>query len=163
MTAAAAEPDKKQVDAIKRLAQQYGTREDQVDDLLRGRKLVDLYKVVREGIQTSEPAYSLKNLEVFYAPERTEEIKSGDDSIVAFERWLALGDDTLLQQIEEYNAFDCRSTKLCRDWLLTLRPSEVEWFDPKNSGRARRREGKGAGGETPRERRAHSRASPGTF
>jgi uncharacterized protein len=133
VSAAVAEPDKKQVDAVKRLAQQYGTREDQVDDLLRGRKLVDLYKVVREGIQTSEPAYSLKNLEVFYTPKRTEAIKSGGDSIVAFERWLALGDDTLLQQIEEYNAFDCRSTKLCRDWLLTLRPSDVEWFDPKKA------------------------------
>lgn len=131
VSAASAEPDKKQVDAIKRLAQQYGTREDQVDDLLRGRKLVDLYKVVREGIRTSEPAYSLKNLEVFYAPERTEAITSGGDSIVAFERWLVLGDETLLQQIEEYNAFDCRSTRLCRDWLLSLRPAEVEWFDPK--------------------------------
>jgi uncharacterized protein len=130
VSAAAAGPPEKQVDAIKRLAQHYGTREDQVDDLLRGRKLVDLYKVVREGIQTSEPAYSLKNLEVFFAPERTEAITSGGDSIVAFERWLALGDDTLLQQIEDYNAFDCRSTRLCRDWLLTLRPPDVEWFDP---------------------------------
>lgn len=127
------EPDKKQVDAIKRLAQQHGTREDEVDDLLRGRKLVDLYKVVREGIRTSEPAYSLKNLEVFYAPERTEAITSGGDSIVAFERWLVLGDDALLEQIEEYNAFDCRSTRLCRNWLLTLRPSGVEWFDPKKA------------------------------
>ena len=133
VSAASAEPDKKQVDAIKRLAQQYGTREDQVDDLLRGRKLVDLYKVVREGIRTSEPSYSLKNLEAFYAPERTEAITSGGDSIVAFERWLVLGDDTLLKQIEEYNAFDCRSTMLCRDWLLSLRPAEVEWFDPKKA------------------------------
>src|SRR6266550_886376 len=49
--------------AIKRLAQVYGTRENEVDDLLRNRKLVDLYKVVREAVQTSEPAYSLKNLE----------------------------------------------------------------------------------------------------
>ncbi len=133
VSAASAEPDKKQVDAIKRLAQQYGTREDQVDDLLRGRKLVDLYKVVREGIRTSEPSYSLKNLEAFYAPERTEAITSGGDSIVAFERWLTLGDDTLLKQIEEYNAFDCRSTMLCRDWLLSLRPDDVAWFDPKTA------------------------------
>jgi uncharacterized protein len=87
VSAVSAEPDRKQVDVIKRLAQQYGTREDQVDDLLRGRKLVDLYKVVREGIRTSEPSYSLKNLEAFYAPERTEAITSGGDSIVAFERW----------------------------------------------------------------------------
>ena len=52
--------------ALKRLAMVHGTREAQVDDLLRRRKLVDLYKVVREGIRISEPRYSLKNLEVFY-------------------------------------------------------------------------------------------------
>ena len=121
---------KKQVDAIKRLAQQHGTRENQVDDLLRDRKLVDLYKVVREAVRTSEPRYSLKNLETFFAEKRTQAIADGGNSIVVFERWLALRDDRLLKQIEEYNAFDCRSTMLCRDWLVGLRPSEVEWFDP---------------------------------
>lgn len=121
---------KKQVDTLKRLAQEYGTRENEVDALLRSRKLVDLYKVVREAVQTSEPAYSLKNLEVFFAPERTQEITSGGDSIVAFERWLVLRDDSILKQLEEYNAFDCKSTKQCRDWLLSLRPESVEWFDP---------------------------------
>ena len=119
-----------QDDALKRLAQQHGTRENQVDDLLRNRKLVDLYKVVREGIRVSEDSYSLKNLEVFFAPERTQDIQEGNASIVAFERWLALGDDKILGQIEQYNEFDCRSTRLCRDWLLQSRPENVEWFDP---------------------------------
>ncbi|CAN5309586.1 TM0106 family RecB-like putative nuclease [soil metagenome] len=121
---------RQQDDAIMRLAQAHGTRENEVDDLLRDRKLVDLYKVVREGIRISEPSYSLKNLEVFFAEERTETIKSGGDSVVAFERWLVLRDDAILKEIEVYNAFDCRSTMQCRDWLLTLRPAEVEWFDP---------------------------------
>jgi predicted RecB family nuclease len=116
--------------ALKRLAQEYGTRENEVDDLLRGRKLVDLYKVVREGVRVSEPSYSLKNLEVFFAPERTQTIKSGGDSIVVFERWLVLRDDALLKQIEEYNAVDCKSTQLCHDWLLGLRPPAVAWFNP---------------------------------
>ncbi|HEX2722083.1 MAG TPA: TM0106 family RecB-like putative nuclease, partial [Gemmatimonadaceae bacterium] len=116
--------------AIKRLAQSYGTRENEVDDLLRNRKMVDLYKVVREAVQTSEPAYSLKNLEVFFAEKRTQEITSGGDSIVAFERWVKTGDNSLLTQIESYNAFDCFSTQLCRDWLLSLRPPDTIWFDP---------------------------------
>jgi uncharacterized protein len=122
---------KQQVDTLKRLAQEHGTRENDLDDLLRNRKLVDLYKVVREAVRTSEPAYSLKNIEVFFAPGRTQEIRSGGDSVVAFERWLLLRDDRILKQLEEYNAFDCRSTKQCREWLLTLRPPELEWFDPK--------------------------------
>ncbi|HEU4994617.1 MAG TPA: TM0106 family RecB-like putative nuclease, partial [Gemmatimonadaceae bacterium] len=121
---------KEQVDALKLLAQQYGTRENEVDDLLRNRKFVDLYKVVRESVRVSEPRYSLKNLETFFAPARTETITSGGDSIVAFERWLVTGEDELLEQIEEYNAFDCRSTRLCRDWLLSLRPKDTPWFDP---------------------------------
>jgi predicted RecB family nuclease len=121
---------RQQDDAIMRLAQAHGTRENEVDDLLRDRKLVDLYKVVREGIRISEPSCSLKNLEVFFAEQRTETIKSGGDSVVAFERWLVLRDDAILKEIEVYNAFDCRSTMQCRDWLLTLRPAEVEWFDP---------------------------------
>lgn len=121
---------KEQVEALKLLAQMYGTRENEVDDLLRNRKFVDLYKVARESVRVSEPSYSLKNLEVFFGPKRTETIASGGDSIVAFERWLVTGDDSLLKQIEEYNAFDCRSTRLCRDWLLTLRPDETPWFDP---------------------------------
>ncbi len=117
-------------DAIKRLAQSYGTRENEVDDLLRNKKLVDLYKVVRDAVRTSEPAYSLKNLEVFFAPERREEIKSGGDSIVAFERWMKCGDEMLLQHIADYNQFDCLSTRQCRDWLISLRPQECSWFDP---------------------------------
>lgn len=62
--------------------------------------------------------------------KRTQEITSGGDSIVAFERWLKTGDESLLQQIEDYNAFDCLSTLLCRDWLLSLRPANTKWLDP---------------------------------
>ncbi len=102
----------RQVEALKHLAQSYGTRENEVDDLLRNRKMMDLYKVVREAIQTSEPAYSLKNLEVFFAPERTQEIKGGGDSIVAFEQWIHTQDESLLQNIAAYNEFDC----LARIW-----------------------------------------------
>jgi len=59
--------------ALKRLMSLHGTREAEVDHLLRAGKLVDLYKVVREGLRVSEPRYSIKNLEIFYgnnAPAR---------------------------------------------------------------------------------------------
>ena len=49
--------------ALKRLMSKYGTREAEVDHLLRSKVFVDLYKVVRQGIQISEPSYSIKNLE----------------------------------------------------------------------------------------------------
>jgi predicted RecB family nuclease len=115
--------------ALKRLAMVHGTREVEVDDLLRRRKLIDLYKVVREGIRVSEPAYSLKNIEVFYAEGRSGDVTSASDSIVVYDRYLQSGDSILLDQIGSYNEADCRSLLLCRDWLLTLRPTETAWFD----------------------------------
>lgn len=115
--------------ALKRLAMYHGTREKEVDDLLRGDRLVDLYKVVAEAIQTSEPRYSIKNMEVFYLPGgRQGEVKTAGDSIVIYERWRQLGVEAMLQEIADYNEIDCRSTRMCRDWLLSLRPPETAWF-----------------------------------
>jgi predicted RecB family nuclease len=114
--------------ALKRLAMYHGTRETAVDDLLRQGRLVDLYQVVRESIRTSEPGQSIKDLEVFYlADKRGGEVKSAGDSIVAYEKWRSTQDLGLLGQIAAYNELDCRSTRLCRDWLLTLRPAGAAW------------------------------------
>src|SRR3546814_6983568 len=78
----------------------HGTREVEVDDLLRHHKLVDLYRVVREALRTSEPGYSIKNMEKFYLPDsRQGEVKTGGESIVIYERWRRLGDPQLLQAI----------------------------------------------------------------
>jgi predicted RecB family nuclease len=115
--------------ALKRLAMVHGTRESAVDDLLRRRKLVDLYKVVREGLRISEPRYSLKNVEVFYARDRAGYVTTALDSVVFYERWLQGGEGLLLDQIAQYNEADCRSLLMCRDWLVSLLPSDIPWFD----------------------------------
>lgn len=52
--------------ALKRLAMYHGTLETEVDDILRRGQLIDLCRVVRDAIRTSEPGYSIKNLEAFY-------------------------------------------------------------------------------------------------
>ena len=115
--------------ALKRLAMYHGTREAEVDDLLRRRKLVDLYRVVREAIRVSEPSYSIKNLEAFYLPEgRGGDVTTAGESIVMYERWRRLGLPELLHEIVAYNTADCRSTRMCRDWLVTLRPGDATWF-----------------------------------
>jgi predicted RecB family nuclease len=115
--------------ALKGLAMIHGTREAEIDDLLRRRKLVDLYKVVREAIRISEPGYSLKNVEVFYAAERAGEVTTALDSVVFYENWLQSGDRSLLDRIAQYNEDDCRSLLMCRDWLLSLRPRDIPRFD----------------------------------
>lgn len=113
--------------ALKRLMSLHGTREAEVDQLLRAGKLVDLYKVVREGLRVSEPRYSIKNLETFYADKRQGEVKSAGASIVYYERWKETRDAQLLADIRDYNEDDCRSTWQLREWLLTLRPQGLPW------------------------------------
>ena len=115
--------------ALKRLAMLHGTREGEVDDFLRQHRLIDLYRVVREAIRTSEPAYSIKNMEKFYRSEAREgEVTTAGDSIVIYERWRRLGEKQLLEEIAEYNRVDCSSTRQCRDWLAAMRTPGAPWL-----------------------------------
>jgi uncharacterized protein len=114
--------------ALKRLSVFHGTREAELDDLLRRRKLVDLYRVVIEGVRVSEPSYSIKNMEAFYMPKREGEVKTAGQSVVVYENWRKLQDPALLREIEDYNRIDCVSTLLLRDWLNSIRPATASWF-----------------------------------
>jgi uncharacterized protein len=131
--------------ALKRLAMLHATRESEVDDLLRQGALVDLYKVVREALRTSEPGYSIKDIEHFYRPPRAGGVQTAGASLVFYERWRDARasaqpgdarasappgdthDDALLREIEAYNRDDVESTAGLHDWLLTLRPRELPW------------------------------------
>ncbi len=110
--------------ALARLAQRHATREDEVDRLLRGRVLVDLYRVVRQGIRASVESYSIKRLEPLYGLHREVALKDAGSSIVEFEVWLGRGataeglvGDQILRGIEGYNRDDVLSTWRLRDWL----------------------------------------------
>ncbi|MDD2685061.1 MAG: TM0106 family RecB-like putative nuclease [Gallionella sp.] len=113
--------------ALKKLMSLHGTREAEVDNLLRTQKMIDLYKVVREGIRVSEPRYSIKNIEHFYLEHRTGDVTNAGASIVYYERWKETGDPQLLKDIEDYNFDDVRSTYELQQWLLSLRPGELPW------------------------------------
>ena len=107
--------------AIKRLAGRYGTREEEVDRLLRGEAFVDLHRAVRQGIRASVESYSIKRLEPLYGFERAVDLRDAGTSIVEFETWLELGQgkerEELRTQIEGYNRDDCLSTLHLREWL----------------------------------------------
>lgn len=107
--------------ALKRLAAKYATREEEVDQLLRGEVLVDLYRVVRQGIRASVESYSIKKLEPLYGFDRGVELREASSALANFEAWLQLGGgtgaDELLEQIAGYNEDDCVSTLKLRDWL----------------------------------------------
>lgn len=114
--------------AIKRLMTSHGVRESAVDQMLRESRLVDLYKVVREGLRVSKDSYSIKAIEAFYSEKRTSDVKKATDSIVVYERWRESRDPALLESIRQYNEEDCRSTWQLRTWLLSLRPEGLPWF-----------------------------------
>jgi predicted RecB family nuclease len=113
--------------ALKKLMSLHGTREEEVDQLLREHRLVDLYRVVSEGIVASTPSYSIKDIEVFYRAGREGEVKNAGASIVAYEQWRENRDPALLEAIERYNEDDCESTAQLHEWLLGIRPSELPW------------------------------------
>jgi predicted RecB family nuclease len=119
-----------EVTALKRLMGQYGTREREVDDLLRRDVFVDLFAVVRNGVRVSQPRYSIKNLEVFLPIEREAEIKEGGTSILMFEEWMRTQDGAILEEIAAYNEEDCRATHLLRDWLLERKAEAIAEFGP---------------------------------
>jgi len=112
--------------ALKRLMSLHGTREDEVDNLLRFHKLVDLYAVVREGIRVGEPSYSIKYIEHFYSGARSGDVKTAGASIVFYEQWKATRDGALLQAIEDYNKADVVSTFELREWLMSIRPTGAD-------------------------------------
>ena len=115
--------------AVKRLAGRHGTREEEVDQLLRGGVFVDLYRTVKQGIRASVESYSIKRLEPLYGFNRGVDLRDANESIVEFETWLELGQgeerEDLLAEIKGYNRDDCLSTLHLRDWLEEQR-AELE-------------------------------------
>ncbi|MFC1660187.1 TM0106 family RecB-like putative nuclease [Gemmatimonadota bacterium] len=112
--------------AVKRLMGRYGTREEEVDRLLRGGVFVDLYRVVRQGLRASVESYSIKKLEPLYGYERRVDLRAASSALANFEAWLELGrkdesGNALLQEIQGYNRDDCLSTLRLRDWLEECR------------------------------------------
>ncbi len=120
------------------MAARHGTREADVDRLLRDGVFVDLYPIVRRALRIGSRSYSIKKLEPLYMGDevRTSDVQKGDDSIVRYAEARALRDDgeegaaqEILDDLADYNRYDCVSTLRLRDWLVDrardagLRPS----------------------------------------
>ena len=122
--------------SFQRMSTEFGTREQEIDDLLRGHVFADLFTVVRQAMRISQPSYSLKKVEAFYFKREEEGVFEKGGPILAYEEWLETRDPATLQEIENYNREDCVSTVALRHWLLQLRAEaeaqfgkELPWFD----------------------------------
>ena len=99
----------------------FATREDEVDDLFRLGVFVDLYRVIRQGVQAGVESYSIKRLEPLCGYERQVDLQDATASLIAFEAALedgtAAGDAGRQRVVAGYNEDDCRATLALRDWL----------------------------------------------
>lgn len=116
--------------AIKRMAGQHSTCVDEVDELLRGEVLVDMFRAVRQGLRASVESYSIKKLEPFYEYKRDVNLPDANLALQTFQTVLAFGPgeedlDDIKTAIEGYNRDDCVSALRLRDWLERLR-AELE-------------------------------------
>src|SRR5690606_28341499 len=81
--------------ALKVLSCRHGTREAEVDQLLRNDVLVDLHTVVRQSLRASVETYSLKELEVFHGFKRQIEKRDAARAMQCFGWWLETGEEDL--------------------------------------------------------------------
>ncbi len=116
--------------ALKRLMTKHSTREEDVDNLLRAVRFVDLYARRAAGHTSQRRNYSIKQLEQFYAFKRHESLESAKKSLLEVERLLALNltselTDEHKRVVVDYNKDDCLSTLRLRDWLEDLRSQQI--------------------------------------
>lgn len=114
--------------ALTKMAARHGVYEDEVATLLDGGVFVDLYAVVKSGVRVGSPSYSIKRLEPLYMGDDLRDsdgVTAGGDSIIEYQRYreaVAAGDALeaarRLEDLRQYNEYDCLSTLRLRDWLL---------------------------------------------
>ncbi|MCD5345950.1 TM0106 family RecB-like putative nuclease [Agromyces sp. H3Y2-19a] len=124
------------------IAARHGVGEAEVDQLLADGVLVDLYPIVKRAVRVGSRSYSIKKLEPLYMGSelREADVKSGADSITEYVRAgelqalaLAIGPASpveaadaaaeaarILDDLADYNRYDCVSTLRLRDWLLAV-------------------------------------------
>lgn len=109
------------------IAARHGEGEEEVDQLLRDNVFVDLYPMVKKSVRVGSRSYSIKKLEPLYMGDqlRTGDVTNAAASITEYADAMELiANGNLvegqhkLDEIADYNTYDCVSTLRLRDWLL---------------------------------------------
>lgn len=116
--------------AIKRLASRCAIFEQEVDQLLRSERFVDLFSVIKETLIASVESYSLKDIEQFTDYTREADLRLASDARRRLSIALDFDDvGSLLHSdfdlIEAYNKDDCLATKALHDWIESIYQDKV--------------------------------------
>jgi uncharacterized protein len=108
--------------ALKRLVGKYGTKEDELDHLLRAGVFVNLHSITRRAIIAGVESYSLKDLEKLHGYLRIVDLRTVAPHKLLYEGLLESGSiedvyDETKSIVRDYNKDDCISTKYLRNWL----------------------------------------------
>ncbi|MDA1196157.1 MAG: TM0106 family RecB-like putative nuclease [Planctomycetota bacterium] len=116
--------------AFKKLASRYVTRVEELNELLRAERFVDLYPIVRQAVRAGVESYSIKKLEQYYEFTRQVSLADVHQPLIAVEMALESKapdaiDQTIRDAVQGYNEDDCRSTLALRNWLERLRDDAI--------------------------------------
>ena len=160
--------------ALKRLVGRYAVCADELDRLLRGQRLIDLYAVTRQAARIGVESYSIKFLEPLIGYTRPVALATTGPLVHAVKRALQRGvPDGILpawkDAVEAYNRGDCESTAALRTWLEARRAERVATGadlprpplldgEPRGDHRGPQQRGRGGGAPARRAQRQPARA-----
>lgn len=116
--------------AVKRMASVHSIYEQEVDELLRAGKFVDLHAIFKEALLASVERYSLKDLEKLTKYTRKVELHDASVARKNVECALELNEFSKLPQetkdvVAVYNEDDCLATEALHVWMEQLRANLV--------------------------------------
>lgn len=103
-------------DTVKRLAQQYRTRQNSVIPVLN--RFIDIYEELTRNVALPIESYALKAIARWLGFSWRDPEASGAKCIYWYDQWLKTGDRNLLKLIQRYNEDDCRATRSVKEWLV---------------------------------------------
>ncbi|HKA25411.1 MAG TPA: TM0106 family RecB-like putative nuclease [Candidatus Eisenbacteria bacterium] len=109
---------------LDRLVERHGADPLRVERL--GERLCDLSERVSRCCFLPVRSYSLKSVARYLGFEWTSAKSSAVQSVVWFTSWQRTGERVYLERAIEYNADDCRATRVLKDWLASGPHGQIE-------------------------------------
>ena len=116
--------------AIKKLASRSAIYEQEVDQLLRSDRFIDLFSVIKETLIASVESYSLKEIEKFTDYSREADLRLASDARRRMSISLDFDDfssfsDSDFKLIESYNKDDCLATLALHKWIESIYKQQI--------------------------------------